>query len=250
VEASEFERINDSSKTFFTDFERGAQQSIAKWMEHTSSLGKAFDNMLRQIGISILSAIVEAAAMAVILFAIEQIPIVGPTVVSLIGAGSLATFATMLGSVGGKAEGGALSAPGGPKADSRLFYGSDGEFVIQEHAARQYYGHDVMHAINEERIPREALTHAIAGHALGGPVMVAASSYPSFAFGGAVGGGGGGDVDVNVAGPTTHVLFGPHEVERLQATTQYQRGWFNQAAKDAVRVTRLVTRSSGHRGEQ
>jgi cell wall-associated NlpC family hydrolase len=67
-----------------------------------------------------------------------------------------------------KATGGPIEGPGGPTSDDVLMWGSDGEWVHQAKAV-DYYGESVMKALNERRIPREALP----GYAAGGRVQPA-----------------------------------------------------------------------------
>lgn len=66
---------------------------------------------------------------------------------------------------GGFAEGGLLSGPGGPTDDMVPIMGSPGEFM-QRAAAVNYYGVSFMKALNERRVPKQAL-----GLARGGPVV-------------------------------------------------------------------------------
>jgi TP901 family phage tail tape measure protein len=65
-----------------------------------------------------------------------------------------------------RAFGGPIHGPGGKTSDSVLMWGSAGEFM-QQASAVDYYGLDAMHALNQRRIPREALQ----GLAAGGPVV-------------------------------------------------------------------------------
>lgn len=56
----------------------------------------------------------------------------------------------------GRAFGGPISGPGGPRDDKILMYGSNGEFVHQASAV-DYYGLETMNALNNRAIPRDAI---------------------------------------------------------------------------------------------
>lgn len=68
----------------------------------------------------------------------------------------------------GRANGGQVFGPGGPKDDAFLVPLSNREYVHQVSAV-DYYGTGVMDAINNRRIPREAMLHP--GRATGGQVL-------------------------------------------------------------------------------
>jgi TP901 family phage tail tape measure protein len=74
-----------------------------------------------------------------------------------------------------RAAGGPIHGPGGPRDDRVAVMASNGEFVHQTDAVN-YYGMDVMHAINRRQIPKAALHRAN-----GGPVdmrmIVGAPAY-------------------------------------------------------------------------
>jgi hypothetical protein len=81
---------------------------------------------------------------------------------------------------GGRATGGLIRGPGGPRSDKAgLFRLSNREFV-QQAAATDYYGVSFMKALNEQQIPREMLP----GYARGGlvapyPVNVSKTKIPT-----------------------------------------------------------------------
>lgn len=92
-----------------------------------------------------------------------------------------------------RAEGGPIVGPGGPKSDSVLMWGSNGEFM-QKADAVDYYGVGIMHAINDKRIPKQAFMPAYAeGGYVNWPFQVDTSKtkIPQFAEA-LIGMGGGG----------------------------------------------------------
>ncbi|MFC7739696.1 hypothetical protein ACFQXA_38085 [Nocardiopsis composta] len=76
------------------------------------------------------------------------------------------------GYLGGLATGGPVRGPGTATSDSILARLSDGEYV-QKASAVDYYGEPLMDALNQKRIPREALT-SMPGFAKGGRVRTTA----------------------------------------------------------------------------
>jgi hypothetical protein len=66
-----------------------------------------------------------------------------------------------------RAGGGPVRGPGTSTSDSILAWLSNNEFVHRAKAVR-YYGLQVMHALNDMRIPRDALAAAISGFSAGG----------------------------------------------------------------------------------
>ncbi|MGW0039822.1 phage tail tape measure protein [Gordonia sp. NPDC003376] len=79
----------------------------------------------------------------------------------------------------GNAAGGPIVGPGTKTSDSVLMWGSNGEFV-QQAAAVDYYGPGFMHAINQRRIPKDALP----GYADGGIVGYGLPSGTAISSGG------------------------------------------------------------------
>jgi hypothetical protein len=79
--------------------------------------------------------------------------------------------------------------PGTSTSDSILAWLSNNEFVHRAKAVR-YYGLQVMHALNDMRIPRDALAAAISGFSAGGLAtrlsMPLLTPIPALAAGGVV----------------------------------------------------------------
>ncbi len=100
-----------------------------------------------------------------------------------------------------RAEGGPIVGPGGPKSDSVLLWGSNGEYV-QKAAAVDYYGVGIMHAINNKKIPKQAFTPAYAeGGLVNWPFQVDTSKTKIPQFAEAVIGLGGGGAGVQQWAP-------------------------------------------------
>lgn len=93
---------------------------------------------------------------------------------------------------GGRATGGEIYGPGGPKSDIIPIWASNGEFM-QQASAVNYYGRPLMRALNERRIPRQAFGYADGG-AIGWPFPVETNrtKIPAFAAEMKIPGGGAG----------------------------------------------------------
>jgi hypothetical protein len=93
------------------------------------------------------------------------------------------------GGVISRAGGGPVRGPGTSTSDSILAWLSNNEFVHRAKAVR-YYGLQAMHALNEMRIPRDALAAAISGFSAGGLAsrlaMPMLTPIPALAAGGMV----------------------------------------------------------------
>jgi hypothetical protein len=151
-----------------------------------------------------------------------------------------------------KAEGGPIYGPGTGTSDSIPAWLSHGEYVHTA-AAHRYYGTAAMDAINSRRIPVESIhaTMSRRNFAAGGAVAQASllAALPRFAGGGSVGSASV-PLAVDVAGPNVLLAIGDAEIERMVASSAMQKALFDHSAKNAVRTSRLITRNSGHRGEQ
>jgi hypothetical protein len=88
-----------------------------------------------------------------------------------------------------RAGGGPIRGPGTSTSDSILAWLSNNEFVHRAKAVR-YYGLQVMHALNDMRIPRDALAAAISGFSAGGLAtrlsMPLLTPMPALATGGVI----------------------------------------------------------------
>jgi hypothetical protein len=93
------------------------------------------------------------------------------------------------GGIVSRAGGGPIRGPGTSTSDSILAWLSNNEFVHRAKAVR-YYGLQVMHALNDMRIPRDALAAAINGFSAGGLAtrlaMPMLAPLPALAAGGVI----------------------------------------------------------------
>ena len=140
------------------------------------------------------------------------------------------------------AEGGPFHGLGSETSDSNLAWLSNNEFVHKA-AAHQYYGADVMQAINQQRIPREAIHAAMQQRAF----AVGGSVIPMDGFARTPGSAGVSPAVVSVGGPTVLMAFGPQEIDRLMATSEVQRHLTSHLDRNTRRIARNMKRTGGHR---
>jgi len=141
------------------------------------------------------------------------------------------------------AEGGPFYGSGGDTSDSNLAWLSNNEFVHRA-SAHRYYGTDVMHAINQQRIPREAIHAAMTqrAFAVGGPV-IPTGSFIGHSSAGVP------PAMVSVGGPTVLMAFGPQEIDRLMATTEVQRHLTSHLDRNTHRIARNIQRTGGRHND-
>jgi hypothetical protein len=209
------------------------------WVTGSESAGKAFQDMTRSLLLAIGETIIKALILTAILELINLIPLVGPTVVSIIGAGGLASFATNLQSAKGAAQGEIINEGTHGTADDVYRRVSRGEAIIP--------------AASVQKAGPGFIQRLIDGTADFGRMAAGGFISPEYALAGisspvtsSSNRNGSGGIDFR---PAVHItnyhLFGDTEIDRHFATTAAQRNIRDQVASQTPAIARNLERRRG-----
>jgi hypothetical protein len=270
-------QVDHFSATTLRNFASTSAHTLTQWIEGSVNAREAF----RRFALSVIEGIIQIAIQQTIAHALgltqmttaatvqtstnaaitaSAAPAAATEGAATFGANSIGVALVIAAVLAGiaaltakHAEGGLMEGPGGPKSDNLLGWLSPGE-VIHSNATGDYYGRDALLAMNERRLPREAIRSAMEHRtmAMGGMVdgrrMMAATA--AFADGG-IGGRDAHPTAVafspNMAIHSPPALFGDAAIKAWFNSSEGQRYLDGQFETRSHKISRATKRTGGRR---
>lgn len=213
--ANQMQSLGQIGATVVTDLEQGIASAGGQLFSNLINGAKNFGEVARQVFAQLLQSIAQAIIQSLILRAVQS------AFGGMFGGGA-ATGGVVgnNGKVQKYAVGGIIPIGSGPTADDVDIRVSKGEGIVRA-AAVNYYGSNLIHALNRMSLPK------FAGGGIAGGAAVAST-------------GAAGNRPILVVNK-----FGDAEIEQLSAQTSYKDGVFAALETDPSRLNAIIQNSGG-----